>query len=222
MTLKHNQGHWKWYDWVKLNKYYHHAEREIHYSVRENRNIKVFATYGLASPIVILILIITYSHFSCESKMSESLTATKMPAKGHESDTLEPDSHTYTPTWSVSLSHNTLAVDWLLKAHEITYQICTSCVYLKNDKDMDLTGQSTGNWYVSPKNTLIKTCVNGKSQRHPPPPSPQQKALVSSFWSHDVPICSIIGGKNHSGNNAQSVMWTAASMARLIFFTIFC
>ena len=77
--------------------------------------------------------------------MSESLTATKMPAKGHESDTLAPDSHTYTPTWSVSLSHNTLAVDWLLKAHEITYQICTSCVYLKNDKDMDLTGQSTGN-----------------------------------------------------------------------------
>ena len=48
VTLKSNHGHWKWYEWVKLNECYHHAEFDIHhiYIVRENHNIKVFATYG--------------------------------------------------------------------------------------------------------------------------------------------------------------------------------
>ena len=48
MTLKYNQGHGKWYEWVKLNNYYHHAKFDLHhtYSVQENHNVKVFATYG--------------------------------------------------------------------------------------------------------------------------------------------------------------------------------
>ena len=48
VTLKYNQGHWKWYEWIKLSKYYHHAKFDSYYvySVRENRNVKVFATYG--------------------------------------------------------------------------------------------------------------------------------------------------------------------------------
>ena len=46
--MKHNQGHWKWYEWVKMNNYYYHAKFDIYhiYSVRENQNFKVFATYG--------------------------------------------------------------------------------------------------------------------------------------------------------------------------------
>ena len=47
-NLKYNHGHWKWYEWVKLNKYYHHAKFEIYHSycVWQNCNVKVFATYG--------------------------------------------------------------------------------------------------------------------------------------------------------------------------------
>ena len=30
-TLKYNQGHWKWYEWEKLNKYYCHAKFDIYY-----------------------------------------------------------------------------------------------------------------------------------------------------------------------------------------------
>ena len=43
VTLKYNQGHRKWYEWVKLNKYYHHEKFDIYhvYSVWENRNIKL-------------------------------------------------------------------------------------------------------------------------------------------------------------------------------------
>ena len=48
VTLKYNQGHWKWYEYVKLNEYYNYAKFAIYhiYGVRENRNVKVFATYG--------------------------------------------------------------------------------------------------------------------------------------------------------------------------------
>ena len=48
VTLKYNQGHRKWYEWVTLNEYYHHAKLDMYriYSVRENRTVKVFATYG--------------------------------------------------------------------------------------------------------------------------------------------------------------------------------
>ena len=47
VTLKYNQGHCKWYELVKLNEYYHRAKFDIYhiYSVQENCNIKVFATY---------------------------------------------------------------------------------------------------------------------------------------------------------------------------------
>ena len=46
VTLKYNQVHWKRYEWAKLNKHYNHAKFDIYYiySVRENRNVKVFAT----------------------------------------------------------------------------------------------------------------------------------------------------------------------------------
>ena len=46
VTLKYDQGCWKWYEQVKLNEQYHHAKFDIdhiHY-VRENPNVKVFNT----------------------------------------------------------------------------------------------------------------------------------------------------------------------------------
>ena len=48
VALKYNQGHWKLYEWAKINEYYHHKKFDDNhiYSVRENRNVKVFATYG--------------------------------------------------------------------------------------------------------------------------------------------------------------------------------
>ena len=50
-TLKYNQGQWKWYEWVKLNEYYHYAKFVLYhiYSVRENRNINIFATHGYSA-----------------------------------------------------------------------------------------------------------------------------------------------------------------------------
>ena len=41
VTLKYNQGHWQWYEWVKLNEYYHHALLDIYhiYRVQENCNL---------------------------------------------------------------------------------------------------------------------------------------------------------------------------------------
>ena len=46
MTLKYGQGHWKWHEQVKLNEWCHHTKFHIYciYSVRENRNVNVFAT----------------------------------------------------------------------------------------------------------------------------------------------------------------------------------
>ena len=62
MTLKYKQGHWKWYEWVKFDEYYHHAKFDIYhiYSVLENHNIKVFATYQQLTAS--LTPIITSSH----------------------------------------------------------------------------------------------------------------------------------------------------------------
>ena len=44
MTLKYGQGHWKWYEQVKLSEQYQHAKFEIPhiYSVWVNPNVKVF------------------------------------------------------------------------------------------------------------------------------------------------------------------------------------
>ncbi|WP_419585587.1 hypothetical protein, partial [Thiolapillus sp.] len=38
----------KWFEWVKLSDYYHHAKYDIYhiYSVPENHNGNVIATYG--------------------------------------------------------------------------------------------------------------------------------------------------------------------------------
>ena len=78
MTLKYNQGHWKWYEWVQLNEFYHDADFDIYhiYSVQENHNVKVFAIYGqlagkpagqLSGQLAGLTLIITWdSYFSRE------------------------------------------------------------------------------------------------------------------------------------------------------------
>ena len=75
MTLKYNQGHWKWYWWVKLNDYIynHHAKFDIYhiYHVRESCNIEVFAVFrhlAIQSNIDPYI----YSHFSCGSKIRKS------------------------------------------------------------------------------------------------------------------------------------------------------
>ena len=51
VTLKYNQGHWKWYERVKLNEFYHHAKFDIYiYSVRENRAKLNFLTHLDTSP----------------------------------------------------------------------------------------------------------------------------------------------------------------------------
>ena len=46
-----------WYEWVKFNEYYHHAKFDTGhiYSVRENRNVKVFATYGQSAGLTLII-----------------------------------------------------------------------------------------------------------------------------------------------------------------------
>ena len=56
-----------WYKEVKLNEYYHHAKFDMcHiYSVRENRNVKVFARQTTTWPDHTDSYI--DSHFSCES-----------------------------------------------------------------------------------------------------------------------------------------------------------
>ena len=48
VTLKYNQGHRKWYEWLKLNKYYQYEKFDIYhfYSPRENRIVEVPATLG--------------------------------------------------------------------------------------------------------------------------------------------------------------------------------
>ena len=48
VTLKYNHGPWRWYEWVKLNEYYHHLKSDIYhiYSVRKNCNLTVFDTHG--------------------------------------------------------------------------------------------------------------------------------------------------------------------------------
>ena len=74
--LKYNQGHWKQYEWVKLNKYYHHAKFDIYYvySVWEICNVETFATYGqigcLASWLAgLLTLTMTYTFFHVTQKI---------------------------------------------------------------------------------------------------------------------------------------------------------
>ena len=48
MTLKCSEGHGKWYEWVKLSEYYHHAKTDLYIycinAVQENCNIKVVPT----------------------------------------------------------------------------------------------------------------------------------------------------------------------------------
>ena len=53
MTWTYYQSHWKWYKWVKLNEYYHHAKSDSYhiYNVQENSNIKVFAMYRHTQPV---------------------------------------------------------------------------------------------------------------------------------------------------------------------------
>ena len=57
VTLKYNQGHWKWHEWVKLSEYYHQAKSDIYdiYSVGENCNVTVFATYIQLAGLTLII-----------------------------------------------------------------------------------------------------------------------------------------------------------------------
>ena len=57
MTLKYNEGHKKWYEWVKLNQYYHHAKFDNYhtYTVRENLSVKVFAIYRQSAALTLII-----------------------------------------------------------------------------------------------------------------------------------------------------------------------
>ena len=52
MTVKYNQGQWKWYEWIKLNDSYNHAKFDIYhiYSVWENSNAKVLEAW-LGTPL---------------------------------------------------------------------------------------------------------------------------------------------------------------------------
>ena len=52
LTLKYNQGHWKWY-----SEYYNHEKFEIYhiYSARENRNVNVFDTYWQSAGLTLII-----------------------------------------------------------------------------------------------------------------------------------------------------------------------
>ena len=43
VTFTYNQGHWKWYEWVKLNECNLRAKLDSYaiYSTQENHNVKV-------------------------------------------------------------------------------------------------------------------------------------------------------------------------------------
>ena len=44
--FKYNQGNWKWYEWVELSKYYHHAKFYVYhiYSVWEKSETELTAS----------------------------------------------------------------------------------------------------------------------------------------------------------------------------------
>ena len=64
------QSRSQWYEWVKLNKYYHHAKFDIcHvYSVRENRTVIFFFNIRTIGWPAGLTLINTYTHIFHESQ----------------------------------------------------------------------------------------------------------------------------------------------------------
>ena len=80
MTLKCNQGHWKWYEWVQLNEHYHHTKFDIYliYTVQENRNVKVSTIYRLSACLPDIDHHIK-SHFSCELKKKKYIYTYKSP-----------------------------------------------------------------------------------------------------------------------------------------------
>ena len=66
-TLKDAKCLLNWYEFVKLNEQYYHAKFDIHhiYSVRENRNVKVFATpYNHPAGLTLIITGIYIFHAS--------------------------------------------------------------------------------------------------------------------------------------------------------------
>ena len=67
VTLIYNQGHGQWFEWIKLNKSCHHAKFDIYHTFSVQENLNVLATYRQSASLT---LIITYSHFSCESKIT--------------------------------------------------------------------------------------------------------------------------------------------------------
>ena len=77
MILKCNQGHWKWYELVKLNKNYQHARFGIYqiYNVREKSQLQSFChKRAIRRPSSRHSTgHYTDSHFSCESKIGRVL-----------------------------------------------------------------------------------------------------------------------------------------------------
>ena len=69
VTLKHNQGHWKWYEWIKLNEYNHHARFDVYhiYNVWENYDVKLLPQTD-TQPASCLTLSITQTHILHVSK----------------------------------------------------------------------------------------------------------------------------------------------------------
>ena len=66
MTLKYSQGDWKWYEWVKVSEYYHHAKFDIY---RIKKCGKIATLKFLLRENAWLIIILTHN-FSCESKVN--------------------------------------------------------------------------------------------------------------------------------------------------------
>ena len=86
MNLKYNQGHWKWYEWVKLNEYYL-ANIDVHPIIAsEKMTMLNFGTYRhLASTTLIL----TETQFSCASKMIKRVFLHKVCVRNVAAKSLE-------------------------------------------------------------------------------------------------------------------------------------
>ena len=73
VTLKYNQSHWKWYEWVfsSMSTTNTQSLTFIIFKVSEKMaTLKVYATFGHLTGWPALILITTWTfHFSCESKI---------------------------------------------------------------------------------------------------------------------------------------------------------
>ena len=74
MTLKYNQGHWKWYGCVELKEYYHHAKFDIYHLYSKKIAMLKFLPHvdnrKASQPNTDHYI---ESHFSCESKNDKEI-----------------------------------------------------------------------------------------------------------------------------------------------------